>query len=105
MSLFTSSARATASVAYFLAIFVLLGGLASLHNHGDRAAMSRSDVHRSKAASARSIVQDNAEFFWDLARNRVDLFNYTSTESYYSFRPQKNLTGTNVFQDVSAPVL
>ena len=72
-------------------------------NHGDLAAMS--DTQRSNATSARRIVQDNAEFSWDMVRIRVDLSNRTSTESYYSFRLQKNLTGTNVFQDVSAPVL
>ena len=105
MSLSTSSTppgRATA--AYFLVIFVLLGGLASLHIHRELAGMS-DDVQRSKATSARSIAQDNAVFSWDLVRFRVDLFNCTLTGTYYSFRPQKNFTGTNVFQDVSAPVL
>ena len=92
-------------MAYILAIFVLLGGLAFLHTHGDLAAMS--DTQRSNAASARKIAQDhNAEFSWDMVRHgiRVDLLNRTSTGSYYSLRLQKNLTGTNVFQDVSAPV-
>ena len=70
MSLFTSSAPTyRATVAYFLAIFVLLGGLASLRNHGDLAAMSN------KIPTARSIVQDNAEFSWDLVRSPVDLLN------------------------------
>ena len=110
MSLFTTFAPTSrATVAYFLAIFVLLGGLASLHNHGDMAAMS--DAHwqhwQSKAASARSFAQleDNAEFSWDMVRIRVNSFNCTLTGSYYSFHLQKNFTGTNVFRDVSAPVL
>ena len=56
-------------MAYILAIFVLLGGLASLHNHEDLAAMS--DAQQSKAAT--SIAQDNAEFSWDMVRTQVDL--------------------------------
>ena len=64
-------------MAYILAIFILLGGSASLHNHEVLAAMS--DAQRSKVVSARSIEQDNAEFSWDKARIRVDLFNCTST--------------------------
>ena len=71
MSLFTSSALTSrASVAFFLAIFVLLGGLASLHTHGDLSVMS--DPQRSKVASARSIAQD-VEFSWDMVRIRVRL--------------------------------
>jgi hypothetical protein len=70
MSLFTSSTPTSrATVAYFLAILVLLGGLASLRSHGDLAAMSN------KVPSARSIAQDNAEFSWDMVRIRVDLLN------------------------------
>ena len=72
MSLFTSSSRAT--VTYFWAIFVLLGELALLHNHGVLAAIS--DAQRSKAASARSIAQNNTEFSWDMVRIRVDLINF-----------------------------
>ena len=78
MLLFTSpTSRVT--VAYFLATFVLLlVGLASLHNHGDLAAIGMSDAQRSNESSARSVAQDNAEFSWDMVRIRVDfLFNRT----------------------------
>ena len=71
MSLFTSSASTLASratVAYFLAIFILLGGLASLHNYGDRTSIF--DVQQSKAPSAK--------FSWDMVRIRIDLLNCTS---------------------------
>ena len=78
MSLFTSFAPTSrATVAYLLAIFVLLGALASLRNYGELAATS--DAQRSKAASARSIAQDDAEFSWDMVRTPIDLFNCTST--------------------------
>lgn len=74
MSPFTSSSRAT--VAYFLAIFVLLEGLASLRSHGVLATMS--DAQLSKVASARNIAQDNVEFSWNMVRIRVNLFNCVS---------------------------
>lgn len=74
MSLITSSSRAT--VAYFLAIFVLLGGLTSLQNHGVLAA---TDAQRSKVASARNVALDNAEFSWDIVRICVDSFDCTPT--------------------------
>ena len=93
-------------MAYLLAILVLLGGLASLHNNGDLAAMSDDYWQQSKAAS--SIAQDNAKFSWDMVRyscRLVQTVQLYSTESYYSFRLPKNLAGTNVFQDVNAPVL
>ena len=78
MSLFTSSAPTSrATVAYFLAVFVLLGGLASLQIHGDLAAMSNSQ--KSRAASPRNVAHDNAEFSWDMVRIRVDLLTCTST--------------------------
>ena len=107
MSLFTSSAPTNRStVAYFLAIFVLLGGLASLHNHGDLTAMFDAQWSKTASSSARSIAQDKTEFSWDTVRIRVDLLDYTCNHrSYYSFRLQKNFTGTNVFQNGNAPVL
>jgi hypothetical protein len=78
MSLLTSCAPTSrATVAYFLAIFILLGGLASLHNYGDLVATS--DAQQSKVASGRSIAQDNAEFRWDMVRIRADSLNCTST--------------------------
>jgi len=64
-----------------------------------------SDAQRSKATSAGRIAKDNAGFSWDTVRTAVDLLDRTSIGSYYSFRRQKNLTGTTVFQDVNAPVL
>ena len=78
MSLFTSSAPTSrATVAYFLAIFVLFGGLASLHNHRDLDALSDA-AQQGKAAS---IAQDNAsdKFSWDMVRICVELINSTST--------------------------
>ena len=76
MSLFsTSTPTNRATVAYLLATFVLLGGLASLHNHGDLAAMSNAYWQQSKAAP--SIAQDNAEFSWDMVRIHVDLLDFT----------------------------
>lgn len=67
MSLFTSSTRAT--VAYFLAIFISLGGLASLHDHGALAAMSERNISKDTS---------NAEFSWDMVRIGADLFSCTS---------------------------
>ena len=76
MSLFTSSALTSRAVAYFLASFVLLGGLTSLRIHAGRDLAALSDADGSKAASAtsKSIAQDNVEFSWDMVRIRVDLF-------------------------------
>ena len=78
MLLFTSSALTSRAVAYCLAIFVLFGGLASLHIHG---AWDLADAERSKAASAtsKSFAKDNVEFSWDMVRIRVDLLTCTST--------------------------
>jgi hypothetical protein len=76
MSLFTSTGRET--VAYFLAVFFLLGRLASPHNLGVLAAISNEQRSEAASESARSIAQDNAEFSWDTVRINVDFFNCIS---------------------------
>ena len=77
MLLFTSSAPATSRVsqaasvpvAYFLAIFNLLGGLISLHVHMN---LPISDVPWTRGASAyKNIAQDKAKFSWDLVRKKL----------------------------------
>ena len=58
----------TVPVAYFLAIFILLGGLISLHVHVNLPISDR-DVPWTRGASAyKNIAQDNAKFSWDLVR-------------------------------------
>jgi hypothetical protein len=61
MSLFTSSAPAArSSVAYFLAIILLLGGLLSLYPD------ALFDASLSSSSSSKHIAQDDSEFSWDM---------------------------------------
>ena len=88
MSLFTSSAPGSrVSVAYLLAIAILLlilGGLLSLHEHGT---LAMSDVPWARGASAsKSIAKDNGKFSWDLVRIRLGSLTSVIADStfYYS---------------------
>ena len=66
MPLLTSDPpRGRVSMAFFVTIFIVLAGLASLDNK-NLAAMS--NTQRSRAPSANNIAHDNTEFSWELVR-------------------------------------
>ena len=71
--LLRSSLSASASwisvVLCFLALFIPLGGLASLHDHGDVTTIPDAPTPGwSRVTTYKGIVQDDTEFSWDLVR-------------------------------------